>query len=493
MSKRTKFVLLFAGLFLFLLFFGLCEAKLWDLDEMQTYLIGLKCYTTNTWPYFGPDVNGIESSFQSQIPGALEGLMIGLPFYLLPIPEAPFIFINLMTAAGAALLAWYIHQRLSKLSFPLLFLWICLTPWVLHKATYVINPAFDFLPSVLFFIGFMETLPAFSMKLVPPVLSNALMGFSVFWIMQFHFSYVYLLPLAAYALWVQIQKTKKPTSVFWFFTGALPMVSLIIPTFFKYGLARSDVASGFVVPFDWYNVREWATILARYFSLVCFELPRFIGDSNVDRMDYLESHPWLSFQGLCLWAAGILQALVMLFCWFKRPLLLPKWKWFPVTAGLVTWAGLMFANGLPFYQVLIIGALLVALGYAKVFSKPLSWLKKPYPVPGWKELKLFLLLVLLMIWVSFWFTIKGPVSHIYLVFYPWLMLYSCYCWNLFADNPGWKMAAKVFLVFALYFQIGHAIVAAPQDSVYIHRDVVLKALREKNYHLMGERRPGSFY
>src|SRR5579863_4781643 len=144
MSKRTQILLLFTGIFLFLLFFGICNSKIWELDELQCYLVGLKFYTTHAWPYFGPDVNGIENSFQSQIPGALEGLLLGLPFFLCPIPEAPFIFLNLMTAAGVVLLAWYIQKRIRNLSFPLLALWICLTPWVLHKTTYVINPAFNF-------------------------------------------------------------------------------------------------------------------------------------------------------------------------------------------------------------------------------------------------------------------------------------------------------------------------------------------------------------
>ena len=34
---------------------------------------------------------------------------------------------------------------------------------------------------------------------------------------------------------------------------------------------------------------------------------------------------------------------------------------------------------------------------------------------------------------------------------------------------------------------------APHDSIYSSRDRIVKAIQEKNYHLYGERRPGSLY
>ena len=525
--KWLNLFLLFTGAFLFLLFFGLCESKLWEVDELQTYLIGLKCYTTHTWPYFGPDVNGIESSFQSQLPGALEGILFFISFTLFPIPEGPFIMINLMTAFSAAVLAWYIQKRLPKLSFPLVYIWICLTPWVLHKNTYVITSPFFFLASILFFVGFMETLPEFSMKLVPARWCNAAMGFSLFFIMQFHFSYVYFLPLSAFSLLVQMRNSvvvrffykpsplagegrvrgvgssgKSPSPldgegeswkpIFYFILGALPMIALIVPTFVKYGMTRANVASGFAVPFYLYNFKEWLTILSRYLSLVCFELPRFIGHDTAERMDFLKSHPWLALPGLFLWVAGIAQVFVLLFCWFKKPHLLPDWKWLPNLIFVLVLAGLVFNNSLTHVQSLV-GVVLMIAGRLYLARKPLAWFQKPSPLKGWKEIKLFILLVFLMIWVSFWFTIKGPVSHLYLVFYPWLMLYSCYCRSFFADSPRWRMGAKIFLALAFYFHVGHAIVRTPQDGIWTHRDSIVKALAEKNYHLMGERRPGSFY
>ena len=85
-------------------------------DEKQIYLIGLKFYTTGNWPYFGPDVTRT-----IQIPGALQGLVVGLPFYLAPIVEAPILLLNILSFGALAFLAWYCSRRLPD--FPRWILW----------------------------------------------------------------------------------------------------------------------------------------------------------------------------------------------------------------------------------------------------------------------------------------------------------------------------------------------------------------------------------
>src|SRR5258708_40298347 len=116
MSKLLKFILLFFFLFAFRTAFGLSQ-PFFGVDELQTYLIGLKCYTTGTWPYFGPDLIVTETGFYTQIPGALEGLLVGLPFHLLPIPEAPFLLLNLLSLSALALLSRYITRHLPEVPF----------------------------------------------------------------------------------------------------------------------------------------------------------------------------------------------------------------------------------------------------------------------------------------------------------------------------------------------------------------------------------------
>ena len=53
---RSKWLLLFLFLFAFRSLYGLFEAQWWEKDIIQTYLIGLKCFTTGAWPFFGPDL-----------------------------------------------------------------------------------------------------------------------------------------------------------------------------------------------------------------------------------------------------------------------------------------------------------------------------------------------------------------------------------------------------------------------------------------------------
>jgi hypothetical protein len=149
-------------LFLFLLIFrtgfGFSQ-PFFSPDEMQTYLIGLKAYTNHLWPYFGPDLIVTETGFYTQIPGALEGLCVGLPFYLLPIPEAPFIFLNLLSLSALALLSFYISKRIREIPFLFIFAWLALLPWNLHESTNIINPSWLLFGSVFFFIGFLEAIP----------------------------------------------------------------------------------------------------------------------------------------------------------------------------------------------------------------------------------------------------------------------------------------------------------------------------------------------
>src|SRR5882672_5902018 len=98
--RQLAFYFLLLLAFLFRLAFGLCQFQ--DEDTKQIYLIGLKFYTTGAWPYFGPDVTNT-----IQIPGALQGLVVGLPFYVLPIPEAPYVLLNILTFSSLCFFAWY--------------------------------------------------------------------------------------------------------------------------------------------------------------------------------------------------------------------------------------------------------------------------------------------------------------------------------------------------------------------------------------------------
>ncbi|HVM33469.1 MAG TPA: hypothetical protein VMU88_10070, partial [bacterium] len=211
LSRNQKIMLALLAAYLFRLGFGLAM-PFWSDDERQTYLIGLKCYTTNTWPYYGPDVNGSETSYSTQIPGALEGLLISLPLRVWPIPEAPYILLNLISLFAIALFTWYCSKKVPELSPWFIFGSLVVLPWNLHESTSIINPSWCLFGSVLFYLGFLETLPGFKMNLIKPALANALMGFGIFWVMQFHMSWMYLVAMFGVSLLMQFREN--PRSAF---------------------------------------------------------------------------------------------------------------------------------------------------------------------------------------------------------------------------------------------------------------------------------------
>ena len=102
MRVKNELYLLIPFLFLFRLTFGL-SSNFWTPDVFQIYLIGLKSFTMNVWPLYGPDL----VYTNTQIPGALQGLLIALPFNILKIPESPIILLNILSFASLSALARY--------------------------------------------------------------------------------------------------------------------------------------------------------------------------------------------------------------------------------------------------------------------------------------------------------------------------------------------------------------------------------------------------
>lgn len=465
MSRTTKIVLALTFAFLFRLGFGLAQ-PFWPEDQLQSYLIGLKSYTTNTWPYFGADLAGAETSHFNQIPGALEGLAIGLPFRVFPIPEAPFILQILFSTVAIALLTWYCAKRVPNLSPWFIFFTLVLLPWPLHESTQMISRAWCLFGSVIFFIGFFESLPNYRLGVVSPNLSQALMGFGLFWLAQFHMSWMYLAAFFALSILIQWLKSKSFPfrQILFFALGSIPMFLLIVPTLLKYGIPGGH-SEGFITLFNLNNFKQFFTILARWLSFSCYETPYFldppgspgfsdwgaaasphwdtpsflrwcIGGSTHNRVEFLMGSPFLLIPGLFLWIFGIAQAIYLLVVWFFRKHDLPDW---PIVRNLA------------------------------VFN-------------------------LFIVWVSFWFTVKWPLAHIYYdSTFPMVFLLSLYGWSRLAQYPFWRTFAKVTLIAALIFQTTYAVRTWKAYSLYTDRPRIVKAIQEKNYQFVGERRPLAYY
>jgi hypothetical protein len=435
--KKLIFIVLLALAFFFRLAFGLCS----DLttptgDEKQIYLLGLKCFTTGAWPYFGPDVTNT-----IQIPGALQGLVVGLPFYVLPLPEAPYIFLNILSFASLCFFAWYCTKRLPEIPKWFAWSWLLTAPWTLNISTHIYNPSYVLPAAILFFVCAIETYPFLSRDLIPLKWANFAMGLALFWIMQFHLSWVLLLPYILLSFYFQFKKSgwKAFKGVMYFACGALLTGSFLIPTFIKYGLSGALGNTTEAVQFNYTNlVRNWNIVegvLGRFLSFASCEVPRFIGNTTAKRLLFLRENPWLIPFAIFLTAVGILQPIAMLILWFRTNQLLKDWK----------------------------------------------------------AMKYFTLATVVLIYASFLFSIKIPLSHTFYITLPIAMLYSFYCWNEFLEKESWQKFALVFISCGIIFNIGLAVNNYSRVSLYVERAKIVEAIKALDYRIMGERRAGARY
>ena len=455
-TQRFQFMVLFAMLFVFRTFFGL--SKLFygrsdiENDAFQTYLIGLKFYTTHAWPYFGPDQYDQTTGFHFQIAGALEGLMVGLPFWLLHIPEAPFLFLNLLSLSAIALLAWYLSKIFSNLSLTFIFVWLSLLPWTLNQSTQVFNVSYLLPGSVVFFLGFFEAVPEFSIQWLSPAWAFALMGFGLFWDMQFHQSWVLLAPFLLGA-WVWRRKSKLggKGELLGFILGSILPFDCLLPSLIQYGFFKptGGLAHAATV-FNFSNFKLFFTVLARYLSLPSFEIPRFIGGSTAERMAFLKQVPFI-----------IPPAIFLI---------------------LVGWVQPFFLLGYPWFKGLI-----------KLFrSSGYPWLRGEWTLP---VVRLYALAMpgFLWVWGCFCFATTGPSAHMYYVLLPLAAAYSLAVWDKLALKPFCKGLAIACMFASVWFHAGMAGERITSDSLYRDRDRIVQAIHQKDYRLLGDRRPWVTY
>lgn len=435
MPDKRKFLLLFFALFVFRTAFGLCHS-FFSPDELQTYLIGLKWYCHGGWPYFGPDLIVTETGFYTQIPGPLEAWMVGYPLVVWPIPEAPFLLLNLLSTGVLAMLALYLSKRLPEIPVTFLFAWIALLPWNLQESTNPLNSSYLLIGSTLFFLGFLEAVPSLTKDYLPPAVAFALMGFGIFWDMQFHQSWLLLPPFVVLALALRLRDKRFHFvhDFVSFLVGAAPLAALLVPTYLKYGFHQSQGGFRLATFFNPDNFLAFFTILGRYLSLPCFETLRFLLEPHqAHHLDFFKAVPWLWLPGLFLIALSWLQPLSLL-----------------------------------------------ALG----------WFKDPRQPEG-RTVSKITLFGFLLVWVSFWFTSKLPFAHIYYVLMPLLTVYSLYMWSRWVNQKYWRILGIVCLIANLWFQTGWMVHMAGTQSLYTDRAKVVNAIHQKDDGLLGERRPGS--
>lgn len=310
MSKKCIQTSLLLFLIFFLrLVFGL-SSKFWSVDELQIYRLGLSFYSDGRWPFFGPDV----VYTGSKIPGALQALLVGLPFYILKIPESPYVFLNLLSFFSLSFFTFYLTKLYPVYPKWVLWSWVMFAPWTLIFSTHVINPSYVLPAAIIFWISFCETtyrkvLPIFTTKM-----NFFLMGVSLGWIYQLHMSWVILPPCILY-VWLSNIKYRTAKNILYFIFGLLLFGSLALPTHL-FQQAATDTASN--IHFAPKNIFSFFQIFFRFLLFSIFFLIGSFGQGIQQRMAFFTSNWWVVPFYLAT-AIGALTQLcyVLLWCFSK--------------------------------------------------------------------------------------------------------------------------------------------------------------------------------
>jgi hypothetical protein len=438
MSLKKSYYLLFLIVILgyfFRLIFGL-NYEFWFVDNMQVYLIGLKYYTTGLWPYWGPDIVFSNSS----IPGALQGLLVGSPFYLLKIPEAPFILVNLLSIFSLTFFAWYLSKRIPGIPKYIMLIWLFTLPAFMYYSATVQNPSYVIFAGILFFISIFELFPFYEERIISENLLFFILGFSLLWIYQIHLSWVLLIPYIILAFFFKFTKSPSRRDLIkpflFFIAGCLICFGTLLPTLIQFDRASTESLTS-NISLNFSNLIRIIDILFNFFSFSTFQAEVFIPE-NVLRdsqlMNFLLEYYWII------------------------PLVL----------------FLLLARAIQFVYVIIF-----------------FWKKNE--IPGWKKIQYFVIFSLALLWLSFIFTEHFPSSHKYYLLLPISVWYSLHAYREIYQSKRGKFLANLFLgsgilfyilVVVIYINMGH--------SLYTNRVVVQKAIDEMDYTLLGTRRESAF-
>ena len=437
-GRRSALAAGWVALLLFRIYFGLhAPPVVVPEDDKQIYLIGLKSYTTQTWPYYGTDLStGDDGDYRGQMAGALQGLLVAVPLFIWPAPAAPYVFLNLLTLVAITWFTWYCGKRLPDLPRWWMLLWMAVMPWNLHFSTTMINQSYSAIGGVLFAVGWLESMPRSRVGAVSVGWANALMACGLLWIAQLHMSYVMFGPLLAYSWFEQWRGGTLKSAVLGTLAGSVPMLALLVPTYVVYGVRTVQDLEGHAQTFNPINMARVPEVLARFLSYASFELPRFLGPGRA-RVAYLLDPVWIAPLGFFLWGLGVLQ---------------------------------------PFA--------LIALAFVR-----------RHPRPEWPVIRNLTLGVCALIWVLFWFSMRPPASYRYSEILPIVMLYSFYAWDYLAQRRAWRVAGVACLAIAVTFQVAYAW-KSDRDGVSFYaqsREKIARAIAQRDYHQLGERRVTSIY
>ena len=416
-------------LFIFRTLYGL-SYKFSTTDELQVFLIGLKYFTTGIWPYFGADV--VHTA--SRLPGAFQGFIIGVPWHIWQVPEAPYILLNLVSMVALGYLAKYIVKRIPKIPKGFIYLWLFTCPWTLNYSTHIINPSYLYWFSIPFFIAVLELWVFQKDTLYRKRFLLFLMGFAIGMSLQLHLSVVILMAIFGICLLVFVAKTSSQNGVFAlipFLLGIGVTLLFYIPTFLEY----AELVSGGTeknINFSFSRVDSLFWVWLRGLGFASIELNE-VWSRLPAAMSYLKQHPvmWILFVPLTL--VGIAHILYM------------------------TWR-----------------------------------LVKPNVNSLFKEIRLILWVTLVLTAALFLFSVKGPIGFSFMIIFPLVFFVSILAIQPLFTKPKMRMIMSIAVLANILYHGIFALHSYNSQSLYASKDNVLMALESKEYTFVGKRRQAYF-
>ena len=427
-----RWIPILAALFVFRLAFGLSSEFFFE-DDTQIFLLGLRYHATGGWPFFGPDVVWT----RSEIPGALQALLVGVPLDIVPIPESPFVLLSVLSFTALVALAWYTCEHLPRAPRWLIWGWFLTMPWTLQFSNHPINTSYILPAAIVFFLGFFETVPALSLRRIPAPMGHALMGGALTWMTQIHMSWPLLLPYLLAAWWSRRSDGRRVLGINLAacVTGALVPGLLLLPTLISYGVRAGSGGVVRNVHVHWVNPWILVTTLARFLSFASLEITRFIATDGAKRLEFFGRHLWLAPAAILVGIAGLVQ---------------PVW---------------MCVDG----------------------ARPAGQWPAAMPASRWRTLRRLVAATVLLVYVSYWFVIEPPQAHAFYTLAPIAFVFAAFWWT-FVDSPRARRIAAGVLALNVCYHGGLAWARAPEISLYKNRAPVATAVRLKAPEMFGHRR-----
>jgi hypothetical protein len=300
-------------------------------------------------------------------------------------------------------------------------------------STHIINQSYVLPGAIAFFVGAFEAAPPLRVGAIGRRLAWFLMGLGVMWVYQFHLSYSLLIPIAAVVFVFAARDNLRLAldGLVLLGLGALVSGSTVIPTLLHVGPSAIAGSTATNVVFEPRNLLQLPQLLARFLSFASFEIVRFIGADTPSRLEFLAAYPWAAPFVIVAAICGVIQVLVLFAGFFRTR-------------------------------------------HART---------------DWSAVKWFAVGTLLLMYASFTLSVKNPASHTIYVTLPVAMIYAFTCWApLLQSRAVQRFTVALFVCGAVtYLALG--VRDFHLRSLYTNRATVVRAIEEKNYRLMGERRP----